>query len=286
MKICYDTLEGVYLTKKGTFRKGRSSYVYKESCCKCGKSFLTLKCRQSNFCCTGCALKGKKLSLEHKQNISKKTIGRKLTENAKLELSKRMKGENNHMFGIRSPNYKGDVTRLNLALYNTYANQLSFVHQVRRDPKNKTLLQVRCVYCGCWTSPTRNAVRSRVKAINKGGSTECLFYCSDNCKNACPIYKRIKYPKGFRPGTSREVQSELRKLVLERDKYECQICGKGVDEVELHCHHITGIKYDPIESADIDNCISLCKYHHSKVHQLPGCGYNDLKCFKKEQKYG
>jgi hypothetical protein len=36
--------------------------------------------------------------------------------------------------------------------------------------------------------------------------------------------------------------------------------------------------YNPIESADIDNCITLCKYCHEEVHQIPGCEYHNLRC--------
>ena len=201
-----------------------------------------------------------------------------MTEEVRLKLSERMKGTGCHFFGKRSTNYKGGVTELNLALYDTYAPQLDFVHEVRRNPKDLKLLQVRCVYCGDWTSPSRNDVRSRVKALKNYSGTECLFYCSDGCKAACPLYKRVKYPRGFKKRYNREVQAELRKLVLFRDKYQCQICGKGKDSVELHCHHILGVNQNPIESADVDNCVTLCKYHHKQVHKLPGCGYNDLKC--------
>ena len=71
-------------------------------------------------------------------------------------------------------------------------------------------------------------------------------------------------------------------MVLKRDKYTCQKCEKHQNELKvgLHCHHITGIVQNPIESADIDNCITLCKNCHKEVHKLPKCGYNDLKCNK------
>jgi len=75
-------------------------------------------------------------------------------------------------------------------------------------------------------------------------------------KNACPIFRMRRFPKGFYLGTSREVQPELRQLVLKRDNYTCQKCDKC--NVELHCHHITGVEQNPIESADVDNCITLC----------------------------
>jgi len=39
---------------------------------------------------------------------------------------------------------------------------------------------------------------------------------------------------------------------------------------------------NPIESADLDMVITLCKGCHKEVHKLPGCKYNDLKCKEKK----
>lgn len=109
---------------------------------------------------------------------------------------------------------------------------------------------------------------------------ECFLYCSIGCKVACPVYGQVSYQKGYKKATYREVQPELRQLVLERDSWACQYgdCDKTVEDSELHCHHIIGVEQDPIESADVDNCITFCKEHHKLVHKLPGCSYNDLRC--------
>lgn len=42
--------------------------------------------------------------------------------------------------------------------------------------------------------------------------------------------------------------------------------------------NLEGIRWEPLESADIDKCITLCKNCHIKVHKKDGCGYNDFKC--------
>ena len=106
------------------------------------------------------------------------------------------------------------------------------------------------------------------------------MYCSDGCKIACSIFRQVLYPKGFKKTTSREVQPELRQLVLERDDYTCQYgdCGLTVNDSEIHCHHIEGINQNPIESADMNICISLCKKHHKYVHTQEGCRYFELQC--------
>jgi hypothetical protein len=138
---------------------------------------------------------------------------------------------------------------------------------------NDDILEVRCMYCGKWFIPNGNEVRSKVWSI-KTGVGECNLYCSEGCKYQCSTYRKISYPKGFRPATSREVQPQLRKLVFERDNWTCQKCHSVIN---LHCHHITGIELNPIESADVDNCITFCKDCHKEVHKLDGCKYGDHK---------
>lgn len=59
MKICWDNLEGLYLTKNGTFRyKEKShSYKYSEACKMCGEPFLYQSNSKGEFCSKGCATK-------------------------------------------------------------------------------------------------------------------------------------------------------------------------------------------------------------------------------------
>lgn len=61
---------------------------------------------------------------------------------------------------------------------------------------------------------------------------------------------------------------ERRKEALERDGYECRICGKGQSIKEpLHVHHIVKVKkFDNPDNAHTrDNLITLCKTHHRLV---------------------
>ena len=42
-----------------------------------------------------------------------------------------------------------------------------------------------------------------------------------------------------------------------------------------------GVYYrNPIESTDIDMCITVCKKCHKKIHKKDGCTYQDLQCEK------
>lgn len=142
-----------------------------------------------------------------------------------------------------------------------------------------------CKYCGKMYTPKNSEVIRKIKAMNGTGRGESNIYCSDSCKHNCPTYGQVLYPRGFKPTTSREVQPELRKMVLERDNWTCQKCEKGKDtypELELHCHHINPVVNNPVESADVDNCITLCVECHKWCHQnIPSCKLGDLiKCSK------
>ena len=180
-----------------------------------------------------------------------------------------------------NPNWRGGVKKLNLPLYSTYNNQIKKYYKTVKIIKNDIeLLGVSCTYCGNYFVPNTSTLLNCIQTIKgtKGYFGENNLYCSENCKKACPTYGQVFYPKGFKKTTSREVQPQLRKLVLKRDDYRCQICEATLEETQLHCHHITGVEQNPIESADIDNCITLCKKHHKQVHKLPGCGYYELRC--------
>ena len=137
------------------------------------------------------------------------------------------------------------------------------------------IIQCKCHYCGKYYKPSRSELDNRYQVMigKYGGSAN--FYCSDGCKQECSVYGQSLYPKGFKTYTnSREVQPQLRKMVLERDNWQCQKCGSPES---LHCHHLTGVELNPIESADIDNCITLCKECHKDVHKQHGCTYQDYK---------
>lgn len=165
--------------------------------------------------------------------------------------------------------------------YKRYANQISFAERIREKIiDGGSYLEVTCTYCGRWFLPSTNAVKLRAMALRGTADGELRLYCSDGCKRSCSIFGRVSWPKGHKSVTSREVQPELRQMVLERDNWTCQYgaCGKTVDDTEIHCHHIEGININPIESADIDMCITLCKEHHKLVHTQEDCRYHQLKC--------
>ena len=185
-----------------------------------------------------------------------------------------------HLNGQGCPKCKGlynkPYKKLNIPTYDTFQPQLEpYGVKCRRNKEDNNILEVKCMYCDRWYIPSYKSVRNKISAIKGKISGEYNLYCSDECKKACPTYRQVKYPKDFKINTSREIQPELRKLVLKRDNYTCQKCN--TTNVELHCHHYEGIEVNPVESADIDQCITLCKKCHNDVHRKDKCGIKDYK---------
>jgi len=180
--------------------------------------------------------------------------------------------------------YEEKYTSNNIPVYDKYTKQLEpYGITCKRNKEDSNVLEVKCTYCDSWYIPTLSSVKSKIKCINGKGSGECNLYCSIECKQACPTYRQVLYPKGYKTNTSREVQPALRKLVLKRDNYTCQRCS--TTDTILHCHHYEGIEVNPIESADADNCITLCKACHNEIHKADKCGikqYQRKECQKEK----
>lgn len=164
--------------------------------------------------------------------------------------------------------------------FDTFYDRLIGIEEIRKTKDG--YLETKCTYCGKWFKPTVSQVEKRIKSIYGKSSGELRLYCSDNCKLECPIYRKVKYSTDesarIKKYLSREVQPQLRQLVFERDNWTCIKCSKTTN---LHCHHIESLKQNPIESCDIDNCITVCKSCHKDIHKQKGCRYHDLKCDKR-----
>jgi hypothetical protein len=178
----------------------------------------------------------------------------------------------------------GGIHSQNLAPYALYESQLRLYEEgLRRHPDNERVLQVICYKCKEWMSPTPSQVSNRLDSLKHHNRGESHFYCSDECKKQCDVF--AKQPLPPRDTTldnlEIEVQLELRQLVLERDEYTCQKCGlQDLSGKGLQCHHLDTVKCEPLESADVDICITYCSACHIEAHQQPGCTYNDLKNYE------
>ncbi len=185
--------------------------------------------------------------------------------------------ENNS--GENASAWKGGVVQRNIPLYDTYHKKISFCEETRRCPEETILLQVRCKYCKEWFTPTRNQVENRLYALNRApenSAAENNFYCSDNCKAQCPLYKKIcnydgKPPKKIKPYTAQELYTwsvEVRK----RANFKCEICSSEADE----SHHIIPKSIEPFFALDQENGISVCKNCHHRLLHTGECSASKL----------
>jgi len=255
--------------RKNSRNKNKIKIEYYVQCFNCSKVIPNITSERlflrTKFCSGKCRIDFFKKISFLKKSILKKDI---IKSNKKIKIYK------NH-----SSLWK-KVVKENIVLYSTYAHQISYAEPTRQDPENNDLLQVKCGYCGKWFNPKRSAIQNRIAALDGRMKGEQRLYCSNECKQLCPIFHKQKYSaeETNTKQLSREVQPELRQMVFERDEWTCIKCG----EVKaIQCHHIEGIHWNPIESADIDLCVTFCVKCHGEAHKDEGCRYVDLQCKNK-----
>jgi len=143
------------------------------------------------------------------------------------------------------------------------------------DKPGEKEIQVHCKNHNCenskekggWFTPNIGQLYRRLQAIEQQhGFEEHNFYCSDKCKQNCPLFNLksdpFQQPKD-KPYTEEEYQT-FRKFVLERDNYICQFCGEKATDV----HHERPQKLEPFFSLDPDYAWSCCENcHYEKGHK-------------------
>ncbi len=271
MKICWDSLEGIKLTKNGFFIKNNTTtYVYVESCKICGEPYLCIKDRPTIFCSKVCAHKhkqyflGKKHSQKTIEKMSKAALERSKNPDYIYKLSEAHRGS-------KGSNWKGGVSKKGLPLYDTYNKSLWPEEVSFSIVDNLKLLNVKCTRCNKWFVPSTDEVQRRLKYINTKSNSECRFYCSVECKHSCSIYKQIKYPKDFFIKQEKVfTEGELKvwsKEVIKRSNNVCEYCG----DVATIAHHIEPKKLQPYKALDIVNGIACCKNCHFKFGHKDEC---------------
>jgi hypothetical protein len=291
MKLCWDNIEKLRYSKKTGkwYNNNYTAYRYVEACKNCGEPFLGMG--EAKYCSRECMFKNRPKHTENaKRKMSESHKGKKLSEKHKQKLSEVGKGKKKSeewKKKIRDGNLKrkGGYNQRNIPVYDIYAPQLEWAEEVRRNADDPNILEVKCFKCGVWFVPKRNFVSCKIQCLNDNYSGSFNFYCSEECKNSCSIYHKspetLMKEDAVRAGRlswlkmDREVQAELRQMVLERDNYTCRKCG--ATDKPLHCHHILPVAVEPLLSADIDNCMTLCIDCHKQAHQKDGCRTGQLR---------
>lgn len=278
-KIIKNGYKKVSIFAKERFKDKTQHPRYKGNviiCQYCKKEFESMPSRKQAFCSKEC--------YSNHLHTSKK-VKIKICENCHNEFNAKRNDTkccsarcSYELTSIKRANKCKNIRKNNIPLYDTLASQIEKYEQIRRDINNPDILNVKCAYCGIWFIPKRKQVYTRISCINGEQDGSGMFYCNNNCKNACPIFNQKKYTKNYKPMTSREIEPLIRQMAMERDEYKCQKCFKTINEIELHAHHILSYNQNKILANDIDNVIILCKDCHREIHRKEGCKYHELKC--------
>ena len=186
------------------------------------------------------------------------------------------------------------------ALFDTFSHQIDFCEDTRRAQDNSKLLEVKCTEYGCqkWFRPTNRQIQARLQVINGTAQSigvENHFYCSEECKQKCPLYKmKISQvlslsTKQYTPGEYNVWKFEVkRRNILESDdnKLHCEYCHSTED---LVIHHIYPQKTHPHMSLDPDNGLVCCKKCHMERAHKDECSTGNLAqlvCTTKEESNG
>jgi len=299
LKICWDELEDLFLTKKGNLMRHNEVYVEKECCKFCGETYLTSRRSPSDFCCRSCSKSGqnnpfygKKHTDSYKSKMSNIHKGKIVSETTRKKLSEAHSGDNHFNYGkhhseetkakmsINNYNSKGGVRKLNLPLYDTYFERLAYAEELRLyiDEEGRRLLEVVCSKCGAWFVPKDYSVRQRIRCLNGRDGGESRFYCSQICIDNCEIYR--KNPNDFlvinnnndKLYTDYEL-SIWSKEVLKRANYKCEYCGTDAK----HAHHIEPKKLVPGLALDPENGLACCIECHYKYGHKDNCLINKIR---------
>jgi len=159
----------------------------------------------------------------------------------------------------------------------------SKIEEMRYNPDKpeEKEIQVHCKNHNCpnskeqggWFTPTYQQIKTRRDWLEHEGKDLCYFYCSDECKNECPLFRLKGNPlkESQKLYTIQEYQI-FREYVLERDNYICQYCGEKAE----HIHHERPQKIEPFFALDPDLSWSVCKKCHYKYGHKDECSTGNL----------
>ncbi|HUU86811.1 MAG TPA: hypothetical protein VMX17_03565 [Candidatus Glassbacteria bacterium] len=158
------------------------------------------------------------------------------------------------------------------------------------DKPGEREIQVHCKNHNCknskeqdgWFTPTRTQFQERLRNIEISSLDNSYFYCSNKCKQECPLYnlKSDPFKENNIVYTNAEY-SQFREYVLERDEFQCQYCGEEAD----HVHHERPQKIEPFFALDPDLAWSVCKECHYKYGHKDKCSTSNLANLICKEKY-
>jgi len=229
------------------------------------------------------ANKGKIFSEEHRQKLREKRLGvpgyyknKKLSKEHKEKISLANKGRE---VSNKTKKILRELARYSIIDYEIKYPFFTRIEEMRYNPDKpgEQEIQVRCKNHDCpnskekdgWFTPTSSQLYERKRTLEtEDGNDGCYFYCSQECKNICPLYNLRNDPLSDNndiPYTQEEYQ-QFREFVLKRDNYECQYC----EEKATIIHHERPQKLEPFFALDPDFAWSVCEKCHYKYGHNTG----------------
>ena len=233
MKICWDTIEGFVLSKKGNLiNKQTNKYCYFKNCKGCGEEFFAYNKKQK-FCSLVCSSSGKNNGMFGKKSNGR--AGLPHTEETKLKMKEAQLGKKNHFYGKKHT----DETKKKIS--DNHGTKYEWVRdKISNSLKGKLIGENNPFYGKYHTDETKKKISDSHKKDGK-------FKLENNpnwrgglsFKGYCPIF----------------FSKEFKFIILHRDASKC---------MNPQCSHITNklcvhhIDYDKKNCRE-NNLITLCK---------------------------
>lgn len=177
----------------------------------------------------------------------------------------------------------GKKKRRTIEMINKRYPLFSQIEEMRYNPDkpDEKEIQVRCKNHNCpnskekggWFSPGYYQLYERIRNIEHIGLDNSYFYCSNECKEECPLFNLYSDPlkENSKPYTETEYK-QFRDFVLEQDEYCCVYCGNKSE----HVHHERPQKSEPFFALDPDLAWSVCIECHYKYGHKDECSTGNL----------
>ena len=200
-------------------------------------------------------------------------------KNASISSKGRNLGDKNPMKLEENKKKLSEIFKYTLKDYQEKYSWFTSIEEMREfiDESGQKVIQVKCKKCNKWFgSDDGNIISGRVSSL-KNNNDSSHFYCSEECKNSCAIFRSRGTNKNDKliPGLS-----TWRNEVLTRQRNEtlscynhCEKCGT---ENNLNVHHEKPIKTHPLMALDPDNGIILCRECHIKFGHQDECSTGNL----------
>jgi len=219
--------------------------------------------------------KGKFISIETRKKMSISHIGKKRSDETREKIRIANIGRKNPMYGKKfTDKHKERISSSQKTTLEDIKRKhpLFFkIEEIEFDEKTGKF-KVHCKNHNCKNSKEKGGYflsdysrfSERIFTVENGYDGS-YFYCSNSCKQECPLFNLQSDP--FKNKEKYYTDAEygvFKQEVLRRDNNECIYCGEKAE----HVHHIRPVKLEPFFALDPDYGIAVCsKCHYEYGHK-------------------